>query len=592
MDDRRRFGLVVFSLTTANYWPLCQRLRAGRANLVSETETGKLILKLTDRLFGEKQPFDNLCQELARLFYPERASFTQEIILGNELATDLFHSYPVLARRDLGNSFNSMLRPRGQEWFSNKARNVKNLTAYGKAWLEGTQGVMRTAFYDSKTRFVRTLRETDHDYAAFGNAVLSIEPRRNRDGLIYRSWHLGSVAWGEDEYGFPSPIVRKEKMTAQDIAYRFGTEKLPQTVRDKANDPEKYHEKFEVVHCVMPAEDWPDYGSEKIRQPWASVYVLRDGSTVLRVEGTRSKRYNIPRWQTVSGSAYALSPASIVALPDARMIQRLACLVLEAGEKAVDPPVIATHGAVLSDVNIFSGGTTWVDKVYDERLGASIKTLDIGGNPNIGADMLQGVLSRIADAFYLSKLVMPQQAGKTAYETARLVEEYIRAAIPLFEPLETEYTQPVLEDSFAELMALGAFGKTDDIPDELAGEAVEFGFSNPLQETIELQKATKFANLAGLLAQAGQMEQVAQSTESGQQLDTRTMFRDAGMAISPASWWRDLKDIEKEGAPENPQQEFAEAVQTAGGVKQIAEATTSTSRALQAAGEMAMGQAA
>ena len=38
--------------------------------------------------------------------------------------------------------------------------------------------------------------------------------------------------------------------------------------------------------------------------------------------------------------------------------------------------------------------------------------------------------------------------------------------------------------------------------------------------------------------------------------------------------------------------DIAEAVQTAGGVKDIADATTSTSRALQAAGEMAMGQAA
>ena len=555
---------------------------------MSETETGKLILKLTDRIFGKREPLVGRWQEQARYFAPWRADFHGDLPDGSEYATDLFDSSTIRMARDLGNAFAPMQRPRGQEWFYPKARGVKDVTAYGKAFLEGTAGVMRTVFYDNKSGFVRTMRETDQDYAVFGNAALSCEPLRNRDGIRFRSWALKSVAWDQDEYGFPSPIVRKEKLTAFEIVRTFGESKLPQKVRDTANDVDKRDEEFEVVHCVMPADEWPDYGSEKIRHPWVSVYVLRLENKVLRVEGIKTKRYVIPRWQTVHGSPYAISPAAVVAMPDARMIQRLAMLVLEAGEKAVDPPVIATHGAVLSDVNIFSGGTTWVDKVYDEKLGAALRTLDIGGNPNIGIDLLNGVRAQIADAFFLSKLVMPQQAGKTAYETARLVEQYIREAIPLFEPLETEYTQPVLEMAFSELMNIGAFGKNDDIPDELAGEDVEFGFSNPLQEAVELQKASKFANLNQLLGVAGAMEQMAQ-TSAGQQINIPDAFREAAMAVAPAAWF-----LDKDKVPEidTSQREFAEAVQTAGGVKQIADATTSAAQAFQSAGALGLEQAA
>ena len=543
-------------------------------------DTAKQLMGLSDRLFSQKAPFDRLCQTLADHFYPERASFTQAQPLGAEFATHIFDSYPIMARRDLGNAFSSMLRPRGKEWFSNKIRNdgQEMLPAKPKTWLEGSTRVMRAVFYDSKTRFVRSMRETDHDFAAFGNAVLSCEPNRDRSNLIYRCWHPGQVAWGEDESGFPQPIVRKEKLEARELGRMFGTANLPQKVRQDIDDPKKQFTEHDVIHVVMPVDMWQTYSDKKFRQPWVSAYVLKEGCKLLRSEGIRSKRYIIPRWQTVQGSQYALSPATIVALPDARMIQQLAMILLEAGEKAVDPPTIATKGAVLSDVNIFAGGTTWVDRVYDERDGAALRTLDLTGNLSFGDEMLNLVRSRIADAFYLSKLTLPQKSGQTAYETARLVEEYIRAAIPLFEPLETDYTQPVLDATFAELMELGAFGPVDNIPDELRGRDVEFQFSNPLQETIELGKANKVTGLAQLLQIAGGMEQAqAAGSKTAANINLKTMFRDAGMAVSPASWWVDEDEIE-DAAPA-PAQELAGAADAAGSVKTMADAAQSVGKA-------------
>ena len=43
--------------------------------------------------------------------------------------------------------------------------------------------------------------------------------------------------------------------------------------------------------------------------------------------------------------------------------------LLEAGEKVVNPPLVATEQVVRSDVAIFAGGITWIDAEHDDRLG-------------------------------------------------------------------------------------------------------------------------------------------------------------------------------------------------------------------------------
>ena len=48
--------------------------------------------------------------------------------------------------------------------------------------------------------------------------------------------------------------------------------------------------------------------------------------------------YVIPRWQTISGSQYAVSPAAVCALPDARLLQSMALILLEAGESRLTRP--------------------------------------------------------------------------------------------------------------------------------------------------------------------------------------------------------------------------------------------------------------
>ena len=127
-----------------------------------------------DHLFGQKRPLDVLHQEIAEHFMPEVADFTASRSLGEDFAASLTTSYPVLARRDLGNAVSAMLRPRGQEWFRMGLAREDREDNRAKRWLEWATGVQKRAMYDRVAQFERATSQGDHFFAAFGQCLALI----------------------------------------------------------------------------------------------------------------------------------------------------------------------------------------------------------------------------------------------------------------------------------------------------------------------------------------------------------------------------------------------------------------------------------
>jgi hypothetical protein len=250
----------------------------------------------------------------------------------------------------------------------------------------------------------------------------------------------------------------------------------------------------------------------------------------------------VPRWQTVSGSQYAYSPAIIAALPDARLIQAMTLTLLEAGEKAANPPMVATHGAVMGNLELFAGGTTWVDLEYDERLGEALRPLlnDKSGLP-YGAEMQDRAASMIARAFFLDRLNLPPSDGKemTAFEISQRVQEYIRNALPLFEPMELDYNGATCEETFDLMLRAGGFGPVEEMPRSLQGADLQFKFESPLQKSGERIKAHTFMEARSLLAQVAQEDPGAMAM-----YDSRDALRDSLKAIGvPAKQIREPEQM-------------------------------------------------
>lgn len=541
-------------------------------------DNAKELMKRGNKLFEQKAPFDSLCQEIAVNFYSARADFTARIELGTEFASHQVDSYPELVRRDLANAFASMLRPSNQQWFEAHVDDQLEEDRNVRAYLEYMNKVTARIIYDPETNMRRTAAEADNDLAAFGNAVISIVDNKDRNGIVMRAWHLRDCAWAEDEIGRVSAMHRKQKITLANLARQFGENKVPMKWRHKLDkDPLT---EITIRHCAIEKELYSPYGNKKTfgGMPYVSVWYTEEGELLAEIPEPVMP-YIVPRWSKVSTSQYAFSPATIIALPNARLIQRMMLTLIEAAEKTVDPPLVATHEAIKSEVDLSAGGITWVDREYDERLGEAIRPLNLGRNVGLGVDLLERQRQMLAEAFYLSKINLPQSREKTAYETARLVEEYVRNALPLFEPLEDEYNATLLDAVMARGLRLGAYGPPDMIPEPLRGQDVRFRFVNPLREAMAKRKVMAFQDSMGILAAAAQIK-----PEALAQVDVNAMLRDALQgAGAPAGWFKPEEQMAAEQAAAQQMQQMQQMAGMLGTGAEVAKGVAQADLAAQMA---------
>lgn len=502
----------------------------------------KALITQGDQLFGKRGTLMSFWQETGEHLYPERADFTTTRSVGTNYADNLTSSYPVILRRELGDLFSTMLRPTSLEWFHATTDQDEDEHA-AKQWLEAKSKIMRRAMYDPGTLFTRATKEGDHDFAAFGNAVITVELDLKVNKLLYRCWHLRDVAWADDVRGKSCTVHRKWKSTPAEQAKIFPGKIHPKVQEKLTGSNADPWCAANVRHIVMPAEDYTgEYrGKGRSNVKYVSIFIDTDNQHLIEAVGQTYMMYVIPRWQTVSGSQYGFSPAAGCAVPEARLYQAMSATLLEAGEKATNPPMIGVGDALRGDLALYAGGFTSVDADYDERLGEVVRQLplDKNGIP-YGMEMRRELIEVMREAFYLNKLTMPQNGPEmTAYEVGQRIQEYIRAATPVFEPVEASYNGAICETTFELMLSAGGFGSVEDIPESLSGADVRFRFESPLHDAIEKQKTQQFVEAKAIIA-----DTLALDPSFDAHIDITTAGRDVLGAIVPAKWLRSQADAD------------------------------------------------
>jgi hypothetical protein len=525
-------------------------------------ERHKVLLSRVENLFSQKAPFMSLCQDIAENFYPARANFTYSRNVGEEYATGLATSYPLLVARDLGDSMSSMLRPQGNQWFHMAVGDPDDrMDNAAKAWLEEKTKVQMRAMSDPVAMLSKATHLTDHDWTNFGNGVLSLEVNRLKSALLFRNWHLRDMVWCEKYDGSVGLRGRNWKPTARELAHLF-KDRVHSNVTRKLteNNGAGAYSKVNVRHVVVPADEYD--GPNPRNWPWISLFIDVDSRHVMEEVGLRTGYYIVPRWFCPDDSQYARSPAVIAGLPDARLMQQMTFTLLKAGEKAVDPPMIAIEEAVKSPIDIYPGGVTWASQDYDERLGEVLRplTVDSRGFP-LGINLLERTQSMLASCFYIDKIHLPG-AGRemTAYEVSQRIREYIQQVMPLFQPVEQEYSAPLCEDAATLLMAEGAFGPASDIPESLQGQNIRFRFESPITEAEDQAKVQQFQTALALSEQAAAYDPAAAKT-----VNIQVALRDAlkGGQV-PAKWLRDEREMEAITAQEQQKAQAQQAMDMVG----------------------------
>lgn len=534
----------------------------------------KQLIAIGESLFSKKRQWDHLNQEIAENFYPLRADFTRSFTLGDDFAEDIYDSFPILARETLGNAPSAMLRQ--GEWFEVKTDDEeKNEAPASARWLESATKKLRSLVYDRRANFVRATNEADHDWVAFGNPVLSVEESPTRDHFLFRSWHPRDCAWMENSVGRIDHLQRKIVMTARGIMSRPAWAKNAHPDIKMAAEKEPTKE-FTLHHIVLPLDEI--YGDDRAKRrrakdmSFASIYIDKEHEEMLGEGFLPVFCYVVPRWKTLSNFALGFSPATITSLPDARGMQTLARIIMEQGEKALDPPMYGRGDIFRDAINRYAGGMTYVDLEADEDIRKAMMFEEPHQGLPAGGEMQQGVRNLIAESFLLNKLMLPAEREMTAYETQARVAEFRRSVLPFFGPVESEYHLPLLDTTFQMAIRNNQFN-IREMPDELSGTDVTFTFDSPLHTAEGRAAVQAFQESVQILAGAAQFDQTVTTLMRFKDM-TKDAVRGTG---APADWFND-EDTQQsdEDAAKQVQglQAAAAALQGGAGVaSQVADAT-------------------
>ncbi len=348
----------------------------------------------------------------------------------------------------------------------------------------------------------------------------------------------------------------------------FGVKKLHPSLQEKWRDTKNAYMEIRCRHVMVPTDMYK--GPYKFRTKYVSVYLDEENQHEIEVTGQRRIKYVIPRWRRIKGVQYAISPAVECALPEARLLQAMVLTLLEAGEKAVNPPLLAVEGVIRNDLDTRAGAVIWRGQEYDERMGGNpLQPIGVDSKAlPFGLEMASRSEMLLRMSMYLDKLELPVRGGTemTAYEFSKRVEQYIRQVSHLFEPVETEYSGGVEEATFAELMDNHTFGDIRAIPPSLSEADIRFRFRNPIREAQESIKGEIFLESLGMVKAAAEIEPRASLV-----MDINEGLRAAILSKrAPTSWLRTPEAIQEAQEAEDEQIQAQQAMQLAQGASEVA----------------------
>jgi hypothetical protein len=260
---------------------------------------------------------------------------------------------------------------------------------------------------------------------------------------------------------------------------------------------------------VVPSDEYDLDVKNKARFPFVLIDVDIENDTILAEVPARTLRYVIPRWATISGSQYAYSPATVYALPDARMLQQITLTMLEAGQKATDPPMIAVTEAINGGVNSGAGMITWTDADYDERTGEVLRPMEMRFDGiRYGAEREERIEGTLDATFFLNQIRMPQITKEmTAYEASKLYEEFSatrcrcssRSRSITTARCATNGTRCRLQGSACSARRLRHAA-------DPARPGVRWEFDTPLKAAAEQAKVFAFQNVTDIIAKGMQID--------------------------------------------------------------------------------------
>lgn len=492
---------------------------------------------------------------------------------------DIYDSTAPSAHINLSSAVHGGMTSPSIRWFDMIFRQIAlNEDQEASKWL---QEAVDTIYYELQdSNFNLEINEYYQDICGFATAFLTLEeadgPKNEWNGLNFTAIPLKEGYFETDHRGRVLRFYRKLQWTAAQIISRFG-DQVPQKVLDL--EEKGSTDKMDCLFVIFPRHNRIIPTGQKqspSRRPIAYRYMLLDDGEELGKEGSY---YEMPayvgRWRTTSESIWGNGPAHI-GLADILEINEVRKVMKGAGEKALDPPILAEERSIFSDLDLSAASLNIVRSIE------GIKPLPFEGSLPWTDDTVSRLQEAIREYFFTDKLVLPapQATPMSATEFQRRYEELNRFMGPTTGRIINDTLDPTISRAFR---MLARAGKIPEPPQSVieANAGFDILYLGSMSRAQRIDEAASIERWMGSAAAMGEV-----FPESLDVVDAEEAMRHTGRNLNvPAAIIRD-KDAVKKAREEREarQAAMAEALQA----KAEGDAATAVGEgktALQAAGQ-------
>lgn len=449
---------------------------------------------------SERTNIEGVWELIERFIIPLKASFfNKKNSEGNVDWTrrEIYDSTAILANQNLAANIHSALTNPVIRWFNYRFKQeALNQLQPAKVWLqECEQEVYNTV---QESNFNLEVNETYVDLTGFGTSVLALEAKEGAMGelqeLTFSSLLLDECFFDEDADGNLINFYRVLEWDAIQLVEKFGLDGVPVRIEELYHNPDRAKERHTVAYCVYKRPDKQNTDTftvtEALNRPYGSKYFLYDtGENVGNEGGYYEMPVFIPRWRKASGSKWGFSPG-MIAIWDVLTLNQLKELILVAGEKVVDPPILTTRKGVFGDIDLQAAGVTTVASLD------AIAPFESKARFDVSQIQVEDLKRAIQQVFFVDQLQLKESPAMTATEVRARVQLMQRLLGPTFGRLHSDLLSPMIERVF---MILYRYRMLPDLPKELQGMAADLDieYTGPLAKAQRLDTASSIERWLG-----------------------------------------------------------------------------------------------
>lgn len=481
--------------------------------LNQETKIAEQIVKQLSDLEGKRKPLEKVWQQIMEMVDPANAFITKEYKAANVLNNDLYSTTALRAIPKFVAALQSTVTPPNEQWHrlippTRSLKKDKDCTAY----LENLTEALFEMRYRPASGFNKAIIKSWYSFSTLGVAVMFIDEAADGSGTKYSSVNIKDFFVSLYDDGTIKKCWRKMKKSfwelCEDLENKGKDPKsvIPNEIWQRYSD--KPNEMLDLVHYVYKLSNKEigenklqfknqDGDVEVIKRRYKSYLVLTSGKPTVIDDGFFfTCPYMFARFKELDYDIYSNSP-SAQAFQDIQMLQRMRKSMIEAGEKAVDPTILAKQDAALGGAMPVAGAI--IPGGLDSEGKENFKAMNVTGSAALGVDLEELITKGIEDFYLVPLYMMYYKEGKmTATEiNQRAMERAMMMSINAF-PVENELLSPMASREIDIMERSGML--PPDMPEELADLMKDDNPFYAIQYEGEQHKAQEIIKANGIMA--------------------------------------------------------------------------------------------